>query len=89
MELLKVSSKSKPAMVAGAIAGVVRESGCVEIQAIGAGAVNNAVKAIAIAVGYLASDNINIYCLPSFSEISSDDDRSLTAISIKIKSFEN
>lgn len=63
MEVLKVSSKSDPNKVAGAIAGVVREHGKAEIQAIGAGAVNQAVKAIAIARGYLAPSGIDlVFC---------------------------
>ena len=54
MEVLKVSSKSAPNSVAGAIAGVIREFGCVEVQAVGAGAANQAIKAVAVARGYLA-----------------------------------
>ena len=66
MEILKVSAKSRSTAVAGAIAGVVRESGRAEVQAIGAGAVNQAVKAVAIARGYLAEDGISVVCIPSF-----------------------
>ncbi len=69
MEILKVSAKSRSTAVAGAIAGVVRESGRAEVQAIGAGAVNQAVKAAAIARGYLAEDGINVICVPSFVEV--------------------
>ncbi|MBR1779076.1 MAG: stage V sporulation protein S [Clostridia bacterium] len=66
MEILKVSSKSKPNSVAGAIAGVVREQGCVELQSVGAGASNQALKAIAIARGYLTPTGIDLYCCPAF-----------------------
>ena len=72
MEVLKVSSKSSPNSVAGAIAGVVRESGAVEVQAVGAGASNQAIKAIAIARGYLAPSGIDIVCIPAFASISID-----------------
>lgn len=69
MDILKVSAKSRSTAVAGAIAGVIRESGYAEVQAIGAGAVNQAVKAVAIARGYLAEDGIDIVCIPSFTEV--------------------
>lgn len=69
METLKVSSKSAPNSVAGAIAGVMRETGSAEIQAIGAGASNQAIKAIAIARGYLAPSGIDLVCFPAFSNI--------------------
>ncbi|MBC7232068.1 MAG: stage V sporulation protein S [Chloroflexi bacterium] len=69
MDILKVSAKSRSTAVAGAIAGVIRESGYAEVQAIGAGAVNQAVKAVAIARGYLAEDGIDIICIPSFTEV--------------------
>jgi stage V sporulation protein S len=69
VEILKVSAKSRSTAVAGAIAGVMRESGHAEVQAIGAGAVNQAVKAVAIARGYLAEDGIDIYCIPAFTEV--------------------
>jgi len=68
-ELLKVSAKSRPNLVAGAIAGVMRESGLVRIQVIGAGALNQAIKAIAIARGYVAPSGINLVCVPSFKDI--------------------
>ena len=68
MELLKVSAKSNPNMVAGAIAGLTRENKEVELQAIGAGSVNQAVKAIAVARAFLKEDAINIACIPSFTE---------------------
>lgn len=69
MDIIKVSAHSRSTSVAGAIAGVVRESGRAEVQAIGAGAVNQAVKAVAIARGYLAQDGIDVVCLPEFAEI--------------------
>jgi stage V sporulation protein S len=69
MEIIKVSGKSRSTAVAGAIAGVVRESGRAEVQAIGAGAVNQAVKAVAIARGYLALDGLDIICIPAFTEV--------------------
>jgi stage V sporulation protein S len=69
METLRVSSKSKPNTVAGAVAGVIREQGQVELQTVGAGALNQAVKAIAIARGFLAPSGIDLVCVPSFSDI--------------------
>jgi stage V sporulation protein S len=68
-EILKVSATSKPSAVAGAIAGVMREKGRAEVQAIGAGAVNQAVKAIAIARGYLAPSGLDVVCIPSFTDV--------------------
>ncbi|PZR70446.1 MAG: stage V sporulation protein S [Candidatus Dormiibacter spiritus] len=72
IEVLKVSAGSKPVAVAGAIAGVIRSQGKVEVQAIGAGAINQAVKAIAISRGYVAPGGIEIVCIPSFIDISID-----------------
>ncbi len=69
MEIIKVSAKSRSTAVAGAIASVVREQGRAEAQAIGAGAVNQAVKAVAIARGYLALDGIDVICIPAFAEV--------------------
>lgn len=69
MTILKVSSDSRTSAVAGAIAGVVREHHRAEVQAIGAGAVNQAVKAVAIARGYLQEDGIDIVCLPEFTTV--------------------
>ncbi len=74
MTILKVSSTSPSTAVAGAIAGVVRETGHAELQAIGAGAVNQATKAVAIARGYLALDGIDVILLPSFTEVMIGDD---------------
>jgi len=67
--VLKVSARSRPSSVAGAIAGVVRETGRAEIQAIGAGATNQAIKSVAIARSYLQEDGIDIVCIPSFAEV--------------------
>jgi stage V sporulation protein S len=69
MDVIKVSARSRSTAVAGAIAGVVREHGRAEVQAIGASAVNQAIKAAAIARTYLASDNIDVICIPSFTEV--------------------
>ena len=66
---LKVSSKSSPASVAGAIAGMIKDGVPVEIQAVGAGAVNQAIKAIAISRGFLSPVGIEIACIPSFADI--------------------
>ncbi len=69
MEVLKVSSKSSPNSVAGALAGVIRESGVVEIQTVGAGALNQAIKAIAIARGFVAPTGVDLVCSPAFADI--------------------
>lgn len=69
MEVLKVSSKSKPNSVAGALANAFRERSTVEIQAIGAGSLNQAIKAVAIARGYVAPTGKDLICIPAFSDI--------------------
>ncbi|WP_102400693.1 stage V sporulation protein S [Haloimpatiens massiliensis] len=69
MEVLKVSAKSIPNKVAGALAGVIREHGIAEIQAIGAGAINQAIKAIAIARGFVAPSGVDLVCIPAFTDI--------------------
>lgn len=69
VEVLKVSATSQPVKVAGAIAGVVRVHQRVEIQAIGAGAINQAVKAIAISRGYVAAGGLDLVCIPSFIDL--------------------
>ncbi len=69
MEVLKVSSKSNPNSVAGALAGVIREQGAVEIQTVGAGALNQAIKAIAIARGFIAPSGMDLMCVPAFTDI--------------------
>jgi stage V sporulation protein S len=83
-DVLKVSARSRPSAVAGAIAGVVRESGRAEVQAIGAGATNQAVKAVAIAREYLRETGIEAVCLPAFIDVTIDnEDR--TAIRLVIE----
>lgn len=74
MEILKVSSKSTPNLVAGALAGVITDQKEAELQAVGAGAVNQAVKAIAIARGFLAPSGMELICVPSFSELRINDE---------------
>lgn len=69
MKILKVSSKSKPNLVAGAIVGVIKEDGRVTLQAVGGGAINQAVKAIAIARGFIATSGVDLVCIPAFAEI--------------------
>lgn len=84
MDSLKVSSKSSPSLVAGAIAGIIREHDSVEIQAIGAGAVNQAVKAIAAANLYLEGDGMSVSCKPAF--VNTDvDGQTRTAMLITIE----
>jgi stage V sporulation protein S len=72
VELLKVSSKSNPNSVAGALAGVIRTDNRAMIQVIGAGALNQAVKAVAIARGYVAAGGLELYCIPTFADIRVD-----------------
>ncbi|EAX48706.1 Stage V sporulation protein S [Thermosinus carboxydivorans Nor1] len=72
MEVLKVSAQSNPKSVAGALAAVLREKGSAEVQAVGAGAVNQAIKAIAIARGFVAPNGIDLVTIPAFAEISID-----------------
>jgi stage V sporulation protein S len=69
MKLLKVSSKTKPNSVAGAIAGIIRTEGKVQIQTIGAGALNQTIKGIAIARGYIAPTGQELVCIPFFKDI--------------------
>ena len=69
MEILKVSSRSAPNAVAGAIASVIREDGAAEVQAVGAGAANQAIKAVAIARGYLTPVDIDLICIPAFASV--------------------
>ena len=72
MDIIKVSANSRTAAVAGAIAGVMREHRHAEVQAIGAGAVNQAVKALVLAKGYLEGDGIPIVCVPEFVDVDID-----------------
>lgn len=73
MEMIKVSANSRTAAVAGAIAGVIREHKHAEMQAIGAGAVNQAVKALVLATEYLRNDGIHVTSVPEFSEVTIED----------------
>lgn len=83
MDYLKISSKSSPASIAGAIAGMVKDGVPVNMQCIGAGAVNQATKAIAIARGFLIPIGIDISCAPTFADIEIGG-KSRTAIRIAI-----
>ena len=84
MDVLKVSSKSKPNSVAGALANSFKETKTVEIQAIGAGALNQAIKSIAIARGYVAPSGKDLVCIPAFSDILLDGEER-TAIKLIIE----
>jgi stage V sporulation protein S len=83
VEVLKVSSRSNPNAVAGAMAGVIRQAGTVEVQIVGAGALNQAIKALAIARGYVAEAGIDLVCVPTFADIEIDGERR-TAIRLHI-----
>ena len=72
MDVLKVSAKSNPNSVAGALAGVIRDHGTVEVQAVGAGALNQATKAVAIARGFVAPQGLDLICIPAFTDIMID-----------------
>ena len=86
MKMIKVSSKSKPNSVAGALTNIIKEKKEIEVQVIGAGALNQLVKSIIICRGYLARLGIDIVCIPSFSEVKIDNfDK--TGIKILIKSL--
>src|SRR5687768_11630714 len=84
MNLIKVSATSRTSAVAGAIAGVVREHHRAEVQAIGAGAVNQAVKALVLATGYLRLDGIHVSCVPEFAEVTIED-KVRTAIKLVVE----
>lgn len=84
METLKVSTKSNPNSVAGAVAGAVRQAGAVEIQIVGAGALNQAIKAVAIARGYVIASGIDLVCVPTFADILIDGERR-TALRLSIE----
>lgn len=83
VEVLKVSSRSNPNAVAGAMAGVIRQAGTVEVQIVGAGALNQAIKALAIARGYVEEAGIDLVCVPTFADIEIDGERR-TAIRLHI-----
>lgn len=84
MEMIKVSANSRTSAVAGAIAGVVREHHRAEVQAIGAGAVNQAMKALVLATGYLKNDGIFVSCVPEFADVTIED-KVRTAIKLVIE----
>ncbi len=84
MDVIKVSATSRTSAVAGAIAGVVREHKRAEVQAIGAGAVNQAVKALVLATGYLRIDGINVVAVPEFVDVEIED-KVRTAIKIVVE----
>ncbi len=84
MDMIKVSANSRTSAVAGAIAGVIREHHRAEVQAIGAGAINQAVKALVLATGYLRSDGIFISCVPEFADVTIED-KVRTAIKLVIE----
>jgi stage V sporulation protein S len=84
MEMIKVSANSRTSAVAGAIAGVVREHHRAEVQAIGAGAVNQAMKALILATGYLKNDGIYVSCTPEFADVTIED-KVRTAIKLVIE----
>ncbi len=84
VEVLKVSGKSNPNSVAGALAGVLRQTGAVDVQVVGAGALNQAIKAIAIARGFVAPSNIDLVCIPTFADIQIDG-QSRTAIRLAVE----
>ena len=83
MDIIKISANSRTSAVAGAIAGVIREHKHAEVQAIGPGAVNQAVKALVLAIGYLKNDGINVSCVPEFVDVIIDD-KVRTAIKLVI-----
>ncbi len=84
MDMIKVSATSRTSAVAGAIAGVVREHHRAEVQAIGAGAINQAIKALVLATGYLKDDGIFVSCVPEFADVTIDD-KVRTAIRLVIE----
>lgn len=84
MDMIKVSANSRTAAVAGAIAGVMREHHHAVVQAIGAGAVNQAVKALVLATGYLRNDGIFVTCVPEFADVTIED-KVRTAIKLVIE----
>lgn len=86
MEILKVSSKSNPNSVAGALANLLKERDTVEIQAIGAGALNQSVKAIIICRGFLAPSGKNLVCIPAFADIKIDnEERTAIKLIVQVK----
>ncbi|HSL30474.1 MAG TPA: stage V sporulation protein S [Anaerolineales bacterium] len=84
MDMIKVSANSRTSAVAGAIAGVIREHRRAEVQAIGAGAVNQAIKALVLATGYLRNDGINVSVVPEFADVTIED-KVRTAIKLVVE----
>ncbi len=85
MDVLRVAAKSSPNSVAGALAGAIKENGgAAELQAIGAGAVNQAVKAVAIARGFVAPSGVDLVCIPAFEDLEIDGEER-TAIKFIVK----
>ena len=84
MDMIKVSANSRTSAVAGAIAGVIRENKHAEVQAIGAGAVNQAIKALVLATSYLKNDGIDVVCMPEFVDVQIDD-KVRTAIKLVVE----
>lgn len=83
-EIIKVSSRSVPKLTAGAIAAVIREGGKAEVQAVGAGAANQGIKAVAIARTYMLAENVDLICRPAFTQIMIEDDEK-TAIAMLVE----
>jgi stage V sporulation protein S len=81
---IKVAATSKTTAVAGAIAGIIRQNHFAEVQAIGAAAVNQAIKAVAVAIGYLKDDDIHVICIPYFAQIMINDEE-CTAIRFRVE----
>jgi len=87
MELLKVSSNSNPRALAGALTKIMKENSAVDIQAVGAGALNQAIKAIAIARGYISSRGVDLVCAPGFVDIEIDGEkRTAIKLSVEVRS---
>ena len=84
MEILRVSSKSNPNSVAGAIVGLIKSNGKAEMQVVGAGALNQAVKAVAIARGFVVASGIDLVCVPAFIEVNIENENR-TAMKIIVK----
>ena len=86
-EVLKVSAHSRPSAVAGAIAGVIRSHGRADVQAIGAGATNQAIKAVAIARDYLQPNGIDIVVIPAFIDVQiADEERTAIRLVVEARS---
>jgi stage V sporulation protein S len=86
-EIIKVSSRSMPKLTAGAIAAVIREGGKAEVQAVGAGAANQAIKSVAIARTYLQPEDVDLICRPMFTQIKIEEEEK-TAIAMLVEKLE-